>query len=305
MSNCQDYIIKMNQYLDGELPVDEISELLRHMEECEECRKVYENLKIVAFETRHLRADAPRQLHANIMNAIARERPMRRMRRLNRLSHLAALAACGALLIVMVNTVAPWLREKPIFGSSPDYSGGGDNNMNMAPQTAEGAPEDAGGAEWSLADDSDNDLAMPAAAPDDALMSRAWDGEQEDRAEQTEPDAASGGESGVTQPGTLMQTAGYDHDLFTVPELRASELVAWYIIATGAGDPSELFPMESVIGERELGETYIFVPNTADEKEAAIQTLIDAGFTLHDNVDNLPAVDGTAEYGLIVVFESR
>ncbi len=304
MNNCQDYIIKMNQYLDGELPVEEISDLLRHMDECEECRKKYENLKIIAFETRHLRAETPRQLHANIMNAIAHERPIRRLRRLNRLGHLAALAACGALLVVMVNTVAPWLREKPLFGGSSNYSGeAADESMNMAPmapQTAESAPEDAGGTERSLA--ADNDVAaMPAAAPGDAATAYDQNGEGENGLEKDQPDAASGG----TQPGVLMQTAGYDHDLFTVPALRSSELVAWYIIATGTGDPSELFPMESVIGERELGETYIFVPNTASEKEDAGQTLIDAGFILHDNVDNLPEVDETAEYGLIVVFESR
>lgn len=303
MNNCQDYIIKMNQYLDGELPVDEISDLLRHMDECEECRKKYESLKIVAFETRHLRAESPRQLHANIMNAIARERPIRRMRRLNRLGQLAALAACGALLLVMANTVAPWLREKPLFGGSSGYSSGGGDMNNMAPQTAEAAPEEAEDTQRSAADNSD--LAMPAAAPEDAMTAYDQNGEGENGLEKDQPDADSGEESGMTQPGVLMQTAGYDHDLFTVPELRASELVAWYIIATGAGDPSGLFPMESVVGERELGETYIFVPNTASEKEKASQVLIDAGFTLHDNVDNLPEVDEAAEYGLIVVSESR
>ena len=140
-----------------------------------------------------------------------------------------------------------------------------------------------------------------AAAPGDAATAYDQNGEGENGLEKDQPDAASGG----AQPGVLMQTTGYDHDLFTVPALRSSELVAWYIIATGTGDPSELFPMESVIGERELGETYIFVPNTASEKEDAGQTLIEAGFILHDNVDNLPEVDETAEYGLIVVFESR
>ncbi len=289
MNDCQNYILKMNQYLDGELPVEEISDLLRHIEGCGECRRRFDLLKVTVFETRHLRVDPPAGLHDSIMRRIAAQRPVRRRRRLGQ---FAALAACGALLIVMSSTVTPWLRNMPLFGVMPP----GENTSSAAGGSA--APE---AAENQLRTAEGNKEAYP---QDYALGSSA-------SASGTEADGSAGGENAPEKAasdapgGGMMPVSGYNHTHFTVPELGVSEQVAFYIVAAGGGDVAGLFPVEAIISGSEGREDYIFISNTAEAKEEAEQLLIAGGFTLYDNVDNLPQTDEGAEHGLVIVFESR
>ena len=70
MNSCEKYIEAMNRYLDGDLPVSQISDLLEHLEVCPSCRARFEALKILSFEMRHMQKEPPEALHKNIMQAV-------------------------------------------------------------------------------------------------------------------------------------------------------------------------------------------------------------------------------------------
>lgn len=274
MKDCAEYIIKMNQYLDGELPVDELSDLLRHLDECPECRRHFESLKVITFETRHLRAETPKGLHESIMQAVDREKPVRRRRVVARLT---ALAACGALLLVLSNSVTPFLRNVSLFGDTASSDGAAVQEAAAGGSSAE--PEEKQNGLRAIT----GMIAVPGLESDD------------EGTEQTQPEEPA--EGGADETG--------GQPVFTVPKLSVSERVAYYVIATGSKSPAELFPVESVLLETELGETYILLPGTEQAREDACRTLEEAGYTLHENLENLPETDPEAENGLVVVFESR
>lgn len=294
--NCQDYIEKMNLYLDGELSVNEVSDLLRHIESCEECRKRFDNLKTVVYGTRRLRTSPPEGLHSSIMRAVAQEKPARRAAARRRLTGYSALAACAALLVIVVSTVAPQLGNIYLFGRHLDNSA----SAQVADGMVDGASSAPGAVQSAMAP---QDKAAGDAAPKASLYSAENEGQ--DSAPLTEEPEQY---SIAAQNGARLSAPpdAFEYDLFTVPQLSVTERVGFYIIATGQVDGlTDLFPLESVVNYHEVGEMYVFIDNTQDAKGEAEYLLAQAGCTLYANVENLPETSGDAEHGLVVIFENR
>lgn len=291
---------KMNLYLDGELSVNEVSDLLRHVESCEECRKRFDNLKTVVYAARRLRTLPPDGLHGSIMRAVEQEKPARRAVARRRLTRYSALAACAALLIVAAGTIGPQLGNVYLFGRHVDgadmqmadgQDGGADAVAPRAVQFAM-APQEEGAAGGATAADEN-------AAGGSVQRADSAGETQESMPEQYSIDAKNGAR--LSAPPDA-----FDYDLFTAPQLSVTERVGYYIIATGpAGGLTDIFPLESVVSYHEVGEMYVFIDNTEDARGEAEYLLAQAGYTLYANVENLPETSADAEHGLVVIFENR
>lgn len=276
MNNCQDYFVWMNEYLDGELPQAQTDELLRHLESCGHCREQFERLQQLTGAVRGLDAEPPETLHAAIMRRVRRERAMRRRRVLGR---LGGLAACLVLLVALAEVAMPRLGQ----GASSDSA----NNMTgsaSAPEAALFSPQE-----------------NARAADDSVTQDTAADGAANEESSEAAPrEYESTGKTTMAN----QSNDGYDHALLTVPQLAVSEPAAFYVVAVGEGDLSDVFGQQAVT-EQDADEAYALVENADGAQAQAEQRLIDAGFTVCDNVEGLPETDENAENGLVIVYESR
>lgn len=276
MNNCQDYFVLMNECLDGELPEAQTAELLRHLETCDHCRAQFEALQQLTGAVRQLDVELPETLHTTIMRRVGRERTLRRRRIWVR---LGGLAACLALLVVLADVAAPWLGR----GSSSDSA----NNMTgsaSAPETARFSAQEGA----RTTDDSvTQDTAADGGTDEASLEAVPREYENTDKT-----------------TATSENSLAYDHELFVIPQLQVTDTAAFYVVAVGTGDVSAVFGEEAVI-EQDAPETYVLVENTDGAQAQAEQRLMDAGFTVCDNVEGLPETDESADNGLVVVYESR
>lgn len=113
MNNCKNYIEQMNMYLDGELKATMISELLAHIESCPECKKRFETLKIISFQTRDMEGNIPKDLHEKIMNTIKNNtKPAKKMIGVQKILNLAAIAA---VFIFLISGVSNKLNSTYLF----------------------------------------------------------------------------------------------------------------------------------------------------------------------------------------------
>ncbi len=282
MNNCQDYFVYMNQYLDGELPPQETEELLRHLEICEGCRRRFEALRRMVEETRALSADPPADLHAAIMAGVRRERaPRRGLIRLGgrtgrrALVRIGGLAACLVLLAALFDVASPWLGRT-----------GGDDTASDEAAAPEAALFDAAPGEGAEASRSVQSYAQPA------------------------PDGAANGilapESGdmTGDAATDGSAPGYDHAPLAVDGLEEAGPSAFYVVAVGTGDLSAVFGGDVPVEER-TDRICVQIENTENARDEAEQALIEAGFTVCDNVEGLPEIDENAQTGLVIVYEDK
>lgn len=100
MNNCNKYIEQMNIYLDGELKGSRISELLEHIERCPNCKRRFEALKIISFQTRQTEINPPLDLHEKIMENIKNNSlPAKKKLNVNVVVGLLATAAVFAFFV--------------------------------------------------------------------------------------------------------------------------------------------------------------------------------------------------------------
>lgn len=137
MNSCEKYIEAMNRYLDGDLPVSQISDLLEHLEVCPSCRARFEALKILSFEMRHMQKEPPEALHKNIMQAVnSTPRSPKRYAKA-----VATAAACAALLFIALQGDVFRFAGQSLFTSQSSQS----ETPYLGQQAAdEAASQDAG-----------------------------------------------------------------------------------------------------------------------------------------------------------------
>lgn len=100
MSHCDKYIEMASLYVDGELPEDEVPELLEHLDACPDCRRVYEAFAGISGALGE--TDAPEGFAAAVMDAVgaaAVPKKVSKPRRRILAVKYAAMAACLALVI--------------------------------------------------------------------------------------------------------------------------------------------------------------------------------------------------------------
>ncbi len=76
MSDCKEHFDKLSAYLDGELSGENVSELLRHLEECDCCRSCLETLKASRELLSRMPApEMPEDMKSRLKECIRREKP--------------------------------------------------------------------------------------------------------------------------------------------------------------------------------------------------------------------------------------
>jgi len=285
MTPCDEYIIKMNQYLDGELPDREVADLFRHVEQCSSCHRRFESLRIISAQMQELEEYPPEDLHSRIMAGIKKDQSSRRRRKMVRTA--GTVAACALIAVALFSGMLPGIVPEIAFDSAENGSAPrAAENMNMAP-----APESAYAASQQKADtaaESAEDTVQDSEAEEPAQSGQLFPNSMLSPGTEPDPDEEN--------------TAAGAEQVFILPQLQTSEGFAAYCIATGTGALPEIFEPGAVIEYPDYGETYIFVENDGAAFTAARDALETAGFTVWEQVENLPETDPAADRCLIVIF---
>ncbi len=292
MCRCEEYILLMNQYLDGELSPQEANELLLHLEQCPTCRKRFENIKIASYELRHMRAPVPQTLHASIMRQVRANSGAAKKR--NLLRALGSLAACAAVVTIVVtgglNRIFP-------FGT------GGAMKSASLPQEDAAAPRSA---TITMAEDDENAQESDGTTPSlfSAKEAPGANAQAAGSANELLEEETTKKNHLLGQPYPDVPDWAYDHTSFVAPVLHNRTQPKSFVFVTGtSGDGlAELFPDATVYRAEETGEWYL---ETAADEETVHETvalLADYGYTIHDSVDGVPEVDAQSATAVFVIF---
>lgn len=265
MHKCDEYIAKMNMYLDGELPVNQISALLQHIEGCESCRRYFDELKAIAFETRNLHITPPESLHQSIMAYVRANTPKKKKRwPIGAL----AIAACAALLIGFSGI----LNQLYVFSPKGENlaSGAGESTSPQAYGAAPMAP-------------------MPPAT---------GGGGQDESGKRIQPDAVSpfaiqgaldGSEAEIEMAAKTLGNAMPDGYAF------------YYVYLGDISAIPNQFASESKVAY--AGFTMIYLPNDADAWTLYQTALEEQGFVPIEGLlaEIIPQADSSADEGLLFI----
>lgn len=95
---CEQFQIDIVDYIDGTLVGERLAALKQHLESCEACSRLVEEMRMILGETAALTDPIPEDLHERIMGRVTKERPAGRLLRFP-LRKLTVAAAALALLI--------------------------------------------------------------------------------------------------------------------------------------------------------------------------------------------------------------
>ena len=143
---CEEYHLQMNMYLDGELPVSQIAGLMAHVDSCAECKKQFEWLKVIAFETRVLVQDLPEELHDGVMLHI-KDNTQKKKRQVRK-GAWYTFAAAAAALIIIVTGASYLLNGTYLFGNpwgAEEANSNAGSGMHFDLFTSESSPTAAPG----------------------------------------------------------------------------------------------------------------------------------------------------------------
>jgi hypothetical protein len=166
--NCNEFINKLDIYIDGEMPDSDLPEFFEHTESCEDCRLAFEEALIIAEKSKTLAvAKAPDALLENVMAQVKEQPAQARKKWPLAAKLLTGVAACAVLVVVALASLNPNLTSLEYPGADyyRDYSansatsGGGEagraygsalmSTSESAPQVAP-APSDADYAEKGI-----------------------------------------------------------------------------------------------------------------------------------------------------------
>jgi hypothetical protein len=98
MPECKSFQEKMFDYVDGLLPTGARKDVVRHLEECLDCSKIYENVTKVRWQLRNLNSiKVSPDFETVLRTRISMERSLSRRSFLNRPIRIPVYAATGAL----------------------------------------------------------------------------------------------------------------------------------------------------------------------------------------------------------------
>ena len=118
--NCEQAMIAMSAYLDGELKKEEQAELTAHLAECEDCRRLLNKLRGAEDAFCEAQAEAPETLHESVMAQIRTEAKRKEKRPV----HILWAAAAAAAVIVGMLAGGVWdLRELSAPGAALSLHG--------------------------------------------------------------------------------------------------------------------------------------------------------------------------------------
>ena len=137
---CETYIDMMLDSLEGELTLEQETELKEHLNTCESCRSLYETYRNIDAAVFSLE-EPPASLKDSVMEAISRENQSKKQKNLKRY-RFTAIAACAAIAILFAGANLP-----AFTGSTGDSASLGteffsDTAEEQAMIAAAGTPEE-------------------------------------------------------------------------------------------------------------------------------------------------------------------
>lgn len=108
------------EYIDGELDSDAAALVARHICECADCRKLYNDMKAVCRAAGDCAYDPPEALRPGVMCALRRERSAFRLIKIKKISAFAGVAAAAVVCLGIGMTALLTGLEK--FGADGDKS---------------------------------------------------------------------------------------------------------------------------------------------------------------------------------------
>lgn len=102
-------------YIDGELDTDTSALVARHICECADCRKLYNDMKAVCHAAGDCAYDAPDSLHPGVMCAVRRDKARVRNQKMRKISAFAGVAAAAVICIcVGITTLLTGLNKNDV-----------------------------------------------------------------------------------------------------------------------------------------------------------------------------------------------
>lgn len=79
MKNCQDYLLKISQYLDNDLPSEDVGDLENHLSTCRSCKRKFLELKLLTSSIKSIpREDMPPGLFFKVRKRIQERKEQKR-----------------------------------------------------------------------------------------------------------------------------------------------------------------------------------------------------------------------------------
>jgi len=304
LKECYEYTVKMNMYLDGELPVNQIPALLRHIESCPRCQARFEALKVVAFETRSLSITPPDHLHSSIMEHIKKNTGQRKRKRIINIRPLA-LAACAAVLILFSGTLAR-LNNVYLFGRGKSES--------VKSESLRMYSADSSGAGQAGNTQEDGQAADPEKGSDTAgAKSSARPGSAQ---AESGTGSTTGGSAGGRTEGALIPDKNMSAQNEQTEEQKGKTLLleavmpegyAFYRIWEGQGQMPEILQSESKVSYDDSGITVIYLKNDKTTWGNVEDALIEASYKpIGDRFGGTyPQADSAAAQGLLILVSEK
>jgi len=275
----------MHLYLDGELPMSEVPELMEHLEKCESCRKLFEELREVSFTMREMPVEIPEDLHGRIMGSVERRRRQTAFRKITRI--FSAAAACAALLLVVIGgklmmdgKLMPMKAESAAYVAEDDLSVSANGaGTNVRAESAQAAAS----------------LTTTRAATTAATAITA---PQTTQAAVLTTTAMANYSSEVKHPQDEEKKTEQRQDI-PVPAGFTAEGLDFFVAASGTEELPEIFAGADIAKYPSLElEVYFFGDASGEEIAAALG---DAGFMLHHDLDLGAPENGTGR-GAVLIF---
>ncbi len=133
--NCEDVYTLLSAKLDGALSASEEEHLNAHLENCSECRRLYEAMFEIEEETKKLTQPAPEGLKRGVMYRIRQENGAgTKKRRFFGFGFGTGLGAAAAVLVLLIGTGVVRLPRHAISSQAPASSIAGEpNNETESP----------------------------------------------------------------------------------------------------------------------------------------------------------------------------
>lgn len=151
--DCRRFSELIGPYLDGELSTELSDEFIRHMDECEACRRELEEQKKLLELTGTLSFDAPDYLPAAMESIRSKSEKKRRVNTRRMIRYISSAAAVFVIFAVAAFVIIPNINQSnssasdvQLESASEEYDSAGFSDKNFVaeePEFAEPAEEEA------------------------------------------------------------------------------------------------------------------------------------------------------------------
>ena len=173
---CEEVLELLSAKLDGELDPQTDAALSRHLETCEECRRIWEVYREMDAGIAALEAEPPAELYTGVMEKISQTPVIKPVKKRRPMWGIGTLAAAAAALVLLVGTGTV---DLPSFDQARNASSAVAEEAVFTETTEESldaaAPAEAACVPETAAAEEDAAQLLPAA--EEAAAMSAWEGE--------------------------------------------------------------------------------------------------------------------------------